>query len=181
MNLHSFLEAMILRNDIFPIGQITKTHGVKGELVFTANTSVLHERNVPFIFMEPQGLLVPFYIESVRMKSGSSGLIKLERINSEEHAREYVGQTIYLPNSYLEEMENNEFEMEYFVGFEIVDSRSGKVGRVNTINKSTSNTLFVIENGTNEILIPIAEEFIGDIDHTNKIIHLTLPEGLLDL
>ncbi|MFV0390965.1 MAG: ribosome maturation factor RimM [Paludibacteraceae bacterium] len=172
---------MILKNTIFPVGQIVKIHGMKGELAFSTNSSILQDQDIPSIFLEPQGLLVPFYIENVQMKSGSSGLIKLERVDSEEHAREYVGQTIYLPNTYLDTTRNEAFESEYFVGFEIVDNKKGNIGKVSAVDQRTANTLFIVKNNTVEILIPVVDEFITDIDHTLKIIRVTLPEGLLDL
>lgn len=150
-------------------------------MTFTTQSSILEDVDVPFIIMEPEGLLVPFYIESVRMKTDSTGLIKLERVDREEQAREYLGQTIYLPNMFLEEMEDAEFESDYFVGFEIIDAEKGSVGHVSAVDDSTANALFVVENEKGEVLIPIADEFISKIDHEGKTLFVSLPEGLLDL
>ena len=86
---------MILKEEILPIGQITKPHGLKGEMTFTAYSTILEDVDVPFVILEPDGLLVPFYIESIRMKTDTTGLIKLERVDSDEQARELIGQTIY--------------------------------------------------------------------------------------
>lgn len=172
---------MILKEEIFLIGQITKTHGLKGELSFTTTSSILDEVDVPFIVLEPEGLLVPFYLEHVRMKTDTTGLLKLERIDSEEQAREYVGLTIYLPNMFLDEMEDTEFETEYFVGFEIIENQKGSIGRITAVDDSTANALFVVETESGEVLIPIADEFITEIDHDRKTISMKLPEGLLDL
>ena len=77
---------MILKDEIFPIGQITKAHGLKGELSFTTTSAILEDVEVPFVILEPEGLLVPFYIESVRMKTDTTGLLKLERVDTEEQA-----------------------------------------------------------------------------------------------
>ena len=92
---------MILKDEIFPIGQITKPHGLKGEMSFTTTSSILDEVDVPFIVLEPEGLLVPFYLENVRMKTATAGMIKLERVDSEEKAREFIGLSIYLPNMFF--------------------------------------------------------------------------------
>ena len=46
---------------------------------------------------------------------------------------------------------------------------------------NTINTLFVVENGNDEILIPAQEEFIVNIDHDNKEIIFDLPEGLVSM
>lgn len=172
---------MILKDELFPIGQITKPHGRKGEMAFTIDSTVLEDLDASFIVMEPDGILVPFYIENVRMKTIGTGLIKLERVDSEEQAREYIGQTIYLTKEFLEEIDDEEFETEYFIGFEMIDNDKGSIGQVTAIDDSTANALFIVESGRNEILIPIVEEFIAEIDHEKEVIHLTLPDGLLDL
>ena len=172
---------MILKDEIFPIGQITKPHGLKGELSFTTNSTILEDVEVPFVILEPEGLLVPFYIESVRMKTDTTGLLKLERVDTEEQASEYAGLTIYLPNMFLDEIEDAEIETEYFVGFEIIENQKGSIGRITAVDDSTANALFVVETESGEVLIPVAEEYITGIDHDRKIISLKLPEGLLDL
>ena len=115
------------------------------------------------------------------MKSGETGLIKFEGIDSGEQAREYVGLTLYLPNEYLEEMDETDEEAGYFVGFEVVEENHGKIGTITDVDQSTENILFVIETDDDEILIPAVEEYITDIDHEKKIIRLRLPDGLLDL
>ncbi len=172
---------MILKNEVFPIGQITKPHGLNGEMAFTTHSTILEDVDVPYVILEPDGLLVPFYIESIRMKTDTDGLIKLERVDSEEYARNFTGQTIYLKNIYLDEMEETEFGLEYFVGFEVVDDAIGKIGKVISVDDSTVNTLFVVEYGDDELLIPVAEEFISEIDHRKRILYFTLPEGLLEV
>ena len=41
--------------------------------------------------------------------------------------------------------------------------------------------LFVIDSSGNEILIPIHDDFIKELDRKSKRIFLDLPEGLLDI
>jgi len=181
LNLYKNPKTMILRDEIFPIGQITKPHGLNGEMAFTTQSSILEDVDIPFVILEPDGLFVPFYIESVRMNTDTTGMIKLERIDSEEQAREFIGQNIYLQNMFLNEMEETEFEVEYFVGFEIIEFAKGNIGKITAVDDSTANMLFVVNHNNEEILIPVADEFITEIDHKKRRIYFTLPEGLLDL
>ena len=48
---------MILKDEIFPIGQITKPHGLKGEMAFNTNATILEDVDVPYVILEPEGLL----------------------------------------------------------------------------------------------------------------------------
>ena len=71
--------------------------------------------------------------------------------------------------------------MDVFVGFSLIDIQYGLVGEVIEVDQSTDNPLFVVGEGKEEMLIPIAEEYIQDVDYENRIIQVKLPEGLLDL
>ena len=65
------------------------------------------------------------------------------------------------------------------IGFDVVDVTTGTtVGRIAAIDDSTANLLFELEDGR---LIPAAEELITNIDSKNKVIKMTIPEGLLEL
>ncbi|KAA6309227.1 Ribosome maturation factor RimM, partial [termite gut metagenome] len=57
----------------------------------------------------------------------------------------------------------------------------GTLGKITDIDTSTINTLFVVENEKGELLIPVCEEFIIEIDYENKRIRMNLPDGLVNL
>jgi len=172
---------MIPEEEIFAVGKIVKTHGLKGEMAFAGTTSVFEEQHVPFIFLKPEGLIVPFYVENVRIKTENSGLIKLERVDSEEQAQELTGLTLFLPISYQDKITSDEIDIEYLIGFDLTEKGKGYIGKVMDVDQSTANELFVVQTEKGEILIPIVDEFILDIDFEKKKIVLDLPNGLLEL
>ncbi|HRZ98245.1 MAG TPA: ribosome maturation factor RimM [Paludibacter sp.] len=172
---------MILKQDIFPIGQIIKPHGIHGEMSFTFSTDVFDREEIPFFIIEIDGIFVPFFIEEYRFKTDTSGLLKIEDVDTQEKAKEFAGLTIYLSVKYIEKVENEEIGLEYFVGYKLIDTNKGEIGKITEIDQTTENALFVIETTDDELLIPVSEEYIDKINHKKKIIYVTLPEGLLDL
>lgn len=172
---------MIKKSEVFPVGQIIKTHGVKGEMAFSTSSLVLEEVDARFVVLEPEGILVPFYIENIRFKSDTAGLLQLEGIDTEEQARELVGQNIYLPNEYASEIEEDDVHVGYFIGFKVIDETLGKIGTITEIDEKTENILFVVSGVNEDFLIPAVEEYITDVDEKNKILRMDLPEGLLDI
>ena len=78
-------------------------------------------------------------------------------------------------------MEDAEIELDYFAGFTLIDSEKGTLGVISEVDQTTDNVLFVIPTEDDELLIPAGDEFVDEIDHENKILYVTLPEGLLDL
>ena len=172
---------MILKAEIFPIGQISKTHGVNGEMSFSFTSDIFDREEVPFFIFEIEGILVPFFIDEYRFKGNTTGLLKLDGITTEEQARAFYGLTIYLPKKFLEKVEDTEIELDYFAGFSLVDKVKGLLGVISEVDQTTDNVLFVIPTKDDELLIPAGEEYIEKIDHKKKIIYVKLPEGLLDL
>jgi 16S rRNA processing protein RimM len=172
---------MISKNDVFPIGQITKPHGVNGEMSFSFTSDVFDNEDVPYFIFDMQGILVPFFLDEYRFKGSTTGLLKLDGITTDEQARGFAGLTIFLPKSYLDKVEDTEIELDYFAGFSLVDSEKGLLGVISEVDQTTDNVLFVIPTKDDELLIPAGEEYIEEIDHDKKIIYVKLPEGLLDL
>lgn len=53
---------------------------------------------------------------------------------------------------------------------------------ISGINDATQNVLFLITTPRgNEIFIPVADEYIVEIDHDNETLTTDLPEGLVEL
>lgn len=53
---------------------------------------------------------------------------------------------------------------------------------ISSINDATENVLFIISTDKgNDIFIPVADEYIEDIDHDSQKITTDLPSGLVDL
>lgn len=172
---------MIVKSDVFPIGLVSKPHGVNGEMSFSFTTDVFDSEEIPYFIFEINGILVPFFLDEYRFKSNSTGLLKLDGISSDEQAREFSGLTIYLPKIYLNKVEDAEIELDYFAGFTLIDVENGMLGVISEVDQTTDNVLFVIQIEDDELLIPAGEEYITEIDHDKKIIYVDLPEGLLDL
>ena len=171
---------MIKPDDIFPIGQIQKPHGVKGELSFTFNTDAFDRDDCRFFILEIDKIFVPFFVEEYRFKSQNSGFIKFEDIDTENEARELCGKTIFIQKKFMTEVgDENVSDIRYFVDFEIIDNNNKtSLGKITAVNDDTANILFELEN---DLLIPFSEDFITDIDHSKRQIFMQLPEGLLDL
>lgn len=171
---------MIAKDAVFPVGEVQKTHGIHGELNIRFNVNV-DALGASFMLFDMDNILVPFFIKSMRSKSGSAALVLFDEIKTELEARDFVNKTLFLPNEYKSEIEVEDVELQYFNGFKLIDAKFGEVGLIIDIDDSTENVLFVVESGDEELLIPMVDEYIMSINHNNRVITMDLPDGLLDL
>lgn len=172
---------MINKNQLFPIGQINKPHGIQGEMSFGFTTDVFELEELPFFIFELDGIFVPFVVSEFRLKTSSTGILRLDGLNSEEDARTFSGLQIFILKEQLDLLPEVEPGLDYLVGFQLKDIEKGMIGVISEIDHTTENALFVIQQEDDELLIPVGEEYIRKIDQDNKIIEVELPEGLLDL
>jgi len=123
--------------------------------------------------------LVPFFLSQKGKINGKKLLIYLEDVRPED-AHKYVGREAYLPESLLPKAEGNSYYDKAIIGYTAWNGPN-IIGEVVDVLENSSQNLFIVEKGEQELLIPAVDAFIKGIDSEQKIIYLELPEGLLDL
>ena len=167
-----------MMTDTYKIGRLGKTHGVKGELSFHFTDDVFDRIDADYVFVETDGLLVPFFFEEYRFKSEETAIVKFEGIDTQERARELTGCEVYFPREMAED-DNEQLSWAAIVGFELIDASTGKsAGNIASVDDTTINILFELEDGK---LIPASEDLITNIDTKKQQIFIQLPEGILEL
>lgn len=168
--------------DTFPIGRLGKPHGVKGEISFHFTDDIFDRVDADYVFLEIDGLQVPFFFEEYRFRSETTALVKFDGIDDATRASDLVGCTVFFPRELCDE-EDGELSWSELVGFTISDSSDGSViGEVTAIDLSTINTLFeVLTPDGKQILIPANDDFIDILDRERRTIAMRIPEGLIDI
>lgn len=174
---------MIRQEEVYKIGKIGKPHGVKGELTLFFDDDVFDRVEAEYLVLNIDGILVPFYMDEWRFKTGETALIKFCDINTKEEASELTGCEVFFPK-HLSDRGEDELTWDEIKGFSIIDENNGDsyIGRVTDIDTATVNTLLEVETKAgNTVLIPANENIIVEVDSKEKLIKVNLPEGLIDL
>ena len=170
------------KEDCFYLGKIVKKHSFKGEVIIKLDTDEPElYRNMESVFVDLGGNLVPFFIEKSSLSKGTQLRIKFEDVNTEEDAESILRAGLYLPLDLLPKLEGTQFYYHEIIGFTVIDSSFGIVGKVINVNDSAAQPLFEIERGDIEIFIPLIDDFIKKVDREKKEIHVETPEGLIGL
>jgi 16S rRNA processing protein RimM len=168
---------MIRQEEVYRIGRLGKTHGVKGEVTLLFDDDIFDRVDCDYLILEVDGILVPFFIEEYRFKGDTTAIMKFEDVDTQQRAQELTGCNVFFPRSLAEE--DNTPSLSMLIGFNLVEASSAAViGRIATIDDSTANLLFELEDGT---LIPANDDLIENIDMAKKQITMNLPEGILTL
>ena len=98
---------MIRREDTVVIGRILKTHGINGEVVANIDYDISLS-DLTCIVLDMDGILVPFFLNSLRQRSAESLLLKIDGINDEVQASEIVNHDIFAQKRELDLEDNDE-------------------------------------------------------------------------
>lgn len=168
------------KQDCFYLGRIAKPFSYKGELVlFFDVDEPLDYLDLDFVYIEINKRLVKYEIESLRPHANKV-VARFKDLTVEE-SNVLVGKDLYLPLDRLPKLEGNKFYFHEIIGFNVVDEEKGNIGTIREIYDNMTQPIMAIDFGEKEILIPLIDEVIKQVDRSNKAIHIKAPQGLIDI
>ena len=169
-------------NNYYYLGKITRKFSFKGELIIFLDTDTPSDYyGLKKIFLKVDNSFIPYFISKISKYKNNSVRVKFEDVKNESEAMELINYEIFLPMEELPKLEGKKFYYHEVIGFKVIDINHGEIGEITHINDQTPQHLFVVKSSGKEILIPINDDFILDLDRINKIINLKIPEGLLKI
>ena len=167
--------------NFYYLGTLTKPFGLKGALCAYFDVDDCERYlDLDAVFIETDGEMLPYMIEDLQFRGNNQFVIKLQDVNI-DNVREFVQTELYLPLSRLPKLTGNRFYFHEVIGFQVVDEQLGEIGTCKGFMELTNNPLMQVDYDGTEILIPASSEFVTNVDRENKTLHVTTPEGLVEL
>lgn len=170
------------RKDCFLVGTVFKLHGYKGAL------NIYNDDNIPFDFttlefflIELDNNIIPFFIDKARPTKPNIILVKFEDVNSEEDARKLLKRKVFLPKGLVPEKDNNKISVKQLIGYSVIDSKMGKLGKITFINSKTAQQLIYVNKDGKEFCFPMHDKFVKGIDAKAGVMEIEIPEEFLNL
>ena len=167
--------------NFYYLGTLTKPFGLKGALCAYFDVDDCERYlDLDAVFIETDGEMLPYMIEDLQFRGNNQFVIKLQDVYI-DNVREFVQTELYLPLSRLPKLTGNRFYFHEVIGFQVVDEQLGEIGTCKGFMELTNNPLMQVDHDGTEILIPASSEFVTNVDRENKTLHITTPEGLVEL
>ena len=172
----------MLKEECFFLGTIVGKYSFKGEILAKLDTdSPSTCLDLESIFIDtPQGL-VPYFIDRSQLHKSSLLRVKFDGIDSESEANALLKKDLFLPLNMLPQLDGNQFYYHEVTGFLAIDQFNKEIGIIKNVNDSGPQPLFIIDADGTEILIPVHDNFIKELDREENKIFLDLPDGLMDI
>ena len=172
------------------IARILKSNGTDGEVLMTFLGMDPEEINLKEpVFVEFDGLPVPFFFESFTRRGNNRALVHLTGVRSLADADELAGRDVFLETS-------DEEDEEDIIGWTVLDAKGTVVGTVRDYEDIPGNLCIWVERDStdkpwnddmpqahdkpgNDVLLPLHDDLILEVNPETKTIMLEIPDGLL--
>lgn len=163
------------------IGKIVATFGVKGELIVQhALNKKTTLKNIEAVFIEAvKGSYLPFFLQLSKAKNDQEILIQVESVNSKEQAHRFLHKNVWLLETDFRKIVGN-YAAINLLGY-LVFNGAQSLSVVEEVIEQTHQVLLKITLQNKEVLLPMHSETLVSIDKKKKQVHLSLPDGLLEI
>lgn len=169
---------MLRLEDCRQIGRIGKPHGHNGAVKLDLLPDLETDLNINEpVFLILDGKPVPFFMLECN-EAAQPPILHFEDVLSMDAARKLMGTEVFAPKVNVEA--EVDWVAEQLLGYEAFDHKK-PLGKVLAIIDSGLQQLMHFEVDGEEVLVPLQNELIANIDDKKKKLYLELPEGLLDL
>lgn len=167
------------------VGRLVNTHGIRGEVKILSHTDFPDVRFAPgkkLVLIPADGSpRFEVIVESAKEHKGMF-IAKLKGYTNINQIEKYKGSLLKVPGDDLVELPENEYYFHHIVGCEVYTDEDGSqpLGTITDILQPGANDVWVVKPAKGQdILIPVINDVVLDVDTAARKITVHLMEGLL--
>jgi 16S rRNA processing protein RimM len=165
------------------VGKIVNTHGIKGELKVWPQTDFPEIRFKPGskLLMVPPEAGEPITIEIVAAREQKKMyIVRVRGFDSINQVEQYKGWELKVADDERAPLEEGEYYLRDIVGCEVVTEEGETLGRITDVLSPGANDIWVVglPKGK-ELLLPVIDDVVLDVDIAARKVKVHLMEGLL--
>jgi len=164
------------------IGRIKRAVGLKGEVLIKAYSQVDSFLMPACFFLKTKDTkFKKILIRKYRLKAAKEAICLLEGVSDRNKAEALEKKEIYQDVGLLPQTDEDEFYWYELKGLEVIDKQRGSIGKIAAILETGANDVLIVksEHGE-EILIPMVDEIVIEVDPDKKVCLVDLPPGLIE-
>lgn len=165
--------------EYLPIGKLGKSFGLDGHLrvIMQEGTDDIWSDIIAkkqAIFVGILDFKIPFFIQEYLEEKN---LIKFNHIRTEDQFKELANKDVYVVLT--EELRKSTLDPELFDNMTLIDAESQAVmGQIIRIEEFPAHPMAFVSTADGEVMVPLVEEWIIDMNSETKEVVMLLPEGL---
>lgn len=166
--------------DVFRVGVITNTHGLRGEVkVFPTTDDPDRFNDLKEVILDTGKEKKTLEVASVKFFKNLV-IVKFKGIDSIDDAEKYKSCDLYVTRENAVPLEEGECYIPDLIGLTVVTDEGEDFGILKDVIETGANLVFAVEHNGKEVLLPDIPECVLDVDIEKQLITVHIMKGLLD-
>ena len=166
--------------DMFRVGVIANTHGIRGEVkVYPTTDDVTRYKKLKEVLLDTGKEYKTLEIASTRFFKNLV-IVKFKGIDNINDIERYKRCPLLVERKDAVELEEDEYFIADMIGIEVVTEDDKPFGTLKDVMETGANDVYVIDTDEHgEVLVPAIRECILDVDIENQKMKIHLMDGLI--
>ena len=167
--------------DLFQVGIITSTHGVRGEVkVYPTTDDVRRFKRLKQVILDTGKEQLTLEIEGVKFFK-QMVILKFKGIDALNDVEKYRQKSLYVTRANAVRLSRDEYFIADLIGIKVYDEENKELGTLEDVMSTGANDVYVIKllNGK-ELLLPAIKQCILNVDISEGRMQVHVLEGLLE-
>ena len=167
--------------DIFQVGIITSTHGVRGEVkVYPTTDDVRRFKKLKDVILDTGKEQITLEIESVKFFK-QLVILKFKGIDNINDVEKYRQKSLYVTRENAVRLRRDEYFIADLMGLKVQNEDGEEIGILKDVMETGANDVYIIEmNDGRELLLPAIKQCVLQVDVEAGYIRIHILDGLLD-
>ncbi len=168
--------------NLLEVGKIINTHGLKGEVkIVTWTDSPDVFENLEYVIIKSKKGDITLTIKGVKYQKNNI-IVKFRELERIEDAEPLKNSVLYAPREMLGELPDGVYYIADLIGLEVFDDEGQKIGIIADVFSTGANDVYDIKReGQKNLLLPVIDDVVLDVDIEGGKVTVHIMEGLLDL
>jgi 16S rRNA processing protein RimM len=163
------------------IGYIRKSFGVQGEVVARLHDGVVADDLVGIeVWTVPPSLGWRRGIVASVEPHGADWKMSFSGLESVEDAKQLSGRMLIVAATDVAFEIVEDDKTGRYAGYRVVDERYGDIGTILETIETGANEVWVVDGRYGQVLVPVIDEVVVDVDEDNSVISTRILDGLIE-
>lgn len=165
---------------MFQVGVISSTHGVRGEVkVYPTTDDVKRFKKLKEVILDTGREQKLLEIETVKFFK-QFVILKFKGIDSINDIEKYKGKSLLVDREHAVKLKKDEYFIADMIGMRVVTEDGEAFGTLKEVIETGANDVYIIDTKEHgEVLVPAIKQCILDVDIENSTMRIHLLEGLV--
>lgn len=170
-----------MENNLLEIGRIVNTHGLRGEVKVTPWLDYPEDfEEITNVFLKVRKELIPLTVKNVKYQKNNL-IVKFDEFNDINEVEKYKSCVLYADRDELGELPEGAHYIVDLIGLEVYSEEGEKLGVIaDVFNTGASDIYDVKREGKKNLLLPVIDDVVKEIDIEGGRVTVHVMEGLDD-